>query len=547
MLVSSVTKPRRLATAIGREQASLFAGIFVSYLLGARIAFWLIDATDLSAVMFPPAGITVGALLLVERRQWPIVLLAAGMAELVMDLWMDVEMVKTLGFVFANTAEPLVGASLTCGLLAGDVLELTSRRRLWSFIAGAVMVGPAVGAGIGAATVVGSSQSVAETAGQWWLGDALGALIVGGVIVTWKSTDRQRSAWSPLAIVLFLTSSVGVLAILAMTDLPLLFIALTAIVVAGAQFGVRTAAIAALFTVCAAMIWLPFESGALFTGMSTATGVVVVKLKFLVFTTAGLTVAAISAELTDAAALAAKSRAELEAEHRVVVQLQRLVLPPGHIEGATHEAHGLYVPASTELGVGGDWYEIADLPDGRTLVAVGDIVGSGATAAAHTSRLRAMITVLANAEPDVGRLLRSFETHAAWLPGVVSSTIWLAIHDPATRELSYTSAGHPPAYLVDAAGVKQLALGLNPVVGFEPDQPKASETVKLQGPTTLVVYTDGLIERPGEPLDTGFARLERSLRRLTPPVTAELLWKELEHDGLTAATDDTILLTVNLT
>ncbi len=556
---------RVLSSGIG-----LFAVVLVGYLAGSWIAFWLADRTDLSAVFFPPAGITVGALLATRRQQWPYVLAAAVLGELTMDLRSGLGLAESIGFVAANGLEPLAGAALVRWAVR-ERLDLSVVRHLVAYVGGAAAGGPALGAALGSAAAVGfGDNSYLSTAWQWWLGDSLGVLLVATIIVAWRIPGQRRHdgrwVWSVLLAVVTAGATAG---ILSQSDMPLLFLALTGIVVSGALFGVRVAAATALVASVAAGLWLPFEKGALFGGLDPGTALVIVKLKFLVFETSGLLVGAELAERERLTVAAAEMQEEAVLQRATVERLQRLLLPPEQQTGRDFEAAGLYIAATSELGVGGDWYESTDLPDGRVFVAVGDIVGHGAVAAASMGRLRMLANLCAVDAADAADLLRRLESRAGWMVDVFASTAWFGLFDPATRLLSFASAGHPPAYVVvgsdvglglmgEALGggaalgpagpgrvVRRLVCSPNVPLLVRPEGPKLAAEALLPAGATLVMYTDGLIERRGETLDDGMARLESALSDLGDgPVRPERVWSAVRERVASPSDDDTIVLTV---
>ncbi len=535
---------RVLSTGFG-----LFAVVLVGYLAGSWIAFWLADQTGLSAVFFPPAGITVGALLTTRRRRWPLVLAAVVSGELTMDLRNGLGLAESIGFVAANGLEPLVGAALVRWAVA-ERLDLSRVRHLVCYVGGAAVGGPALGAVLGSAAAVGfGDNSYLSTVWQWWLGDALGVLLVATVVVAWRTPAHRRRhdgrwAWP----VLLAAGTAGATVwVLSGTDMPLLFLALTGIVVSGALFGVRAAAATALAAALGAGVWLPFEEGALFGGLDPGTALVIVKLKFFVFESSGLLVGAELAERERLTAVAGEMEQEAVVQQATVERLQRLLLPPEHQTGKAFEATGLYIAATTELGVGGDWYESTDLPDGRVFVAVGDIVGHGAVAAASMGRLRMLASMCAVEARDAGELLRHVEERAVWMVDAFASTAWFGLFDPVTRLLSFASAGHPPAYLVEGGweGVHRLVCSPNVPLLVRPDGPKLASEVLVPEGATLVMYTDGLIERRGETLDDGIARLEAALSGLGDgPVRPEGVWAAVRDRVASPSDDDTIVLTV---
>jgi serine phosphatase RsbU (regulator of sigma subunit) len=278
-------------------------------------------------------------------------------------------------------------------------------------------------------------------------------------------------------------------------------------------------------------------------GVPDPTGLLIIKLKFLVFTVGGLVVAAEVYERD----LIAMERARLEvtaaAEHRVIERLQRLLLPPERMSGRDYAARGVYVAATSGLGVGGDWYDVAELPDGRLCITVGDVVGHGAEAAAAMSRLKAAIGVLAPAVDGGASLLSRLDEVAAAIDGAGCATVWVGYFDPSTGCLRYASAGHPPCFLLTSGGVVHLDGAVSAPILVHPGLQRLDAQVDVEPGARLLLYTDGLIERRGELIDRGLERvadrLEEARRGGVPAIDA------LE-DLLVGSTDDIVLFEVTL-
>ena len=154
----------------------LFALTAATYVLGYELASNWFSAENQGASFFPSAGVTLAALVLVPRRQWPIVLAAAATAELALDLANGVGVLASAGYTLANVAEPLVGALLLTTLVAS--IDLRRPRDLAAFVGCAAMVAPIVGAVIAASTFVfvAGNNGWARFAFEWWSGDGLGVL-----------------------------------------------------------------------------------------------------------------------------------------------------------------------------------------------------------------------------------------------------------------------------------------------------------------------------------------------------------------------------------
>lgn len=536
---------RRAPGFADRRALVLFALVLVGYLAGSELAFRLADLADLQAVLFVPAGLTAGALLGTSPRRWPWVLGAAAIAELAQDLRSGLGVGSSLGFVAANVVEPLL-AAVAIRRVVGPRLDLSLTSHVRWFLLLAVAGAPMIGALIGALTDDSlGGNDFDGTFVQWWLGDGLGVLLVGTLIVVWRGAPDRTGVAGMFGVPLLAATVGGTVAVMVASDLPLLFLVLTGVVVAGARFGPRAVAVTSVGVTAAIAGCMVFEDGALLAGVPDGTAVIIVKLKLLVFTAAGLIVSAEVFERERATAAAARLRAEAEAERTTVTRLQHLLLPPEHATGTHFEAFGSYLAGTSALGVGGDWYDVVGLPDGRVFLTVGDVVGRGAGAAAVMGRLRAVMHVLAARSADAGELLTQLDEHADGMIDAFGSTVWAGLFDPATATLSFASAGHPPGFLLPPGQpVTRLDTAVSAPLGVRPDHPKPTDSCRLDGASTIVLYTDGLIERRGESIDVGLARLEGELRAVAgraafpEQVVAALLPPDHE--------DDTVVLAVVL-
>jgi signal transduction histidine kinase len=185
-----------------RTRLLLCALVGVLYALGALFPFWFFDDPASGAAFFPPAGLTVAALLLTPRRWWPGLLAAVAIAEVSVDLSHHQTVTMAIGFAAANVAEPLAGALLL--LAVTRRVGPTTRGYLVHFVVCAVVIGPIVGAtlGAGVATWFGNAAFPA-TLGRWWIGDALGVLVVATPILAWNrrlSVDAAAGLPEDLAI-----------------------------------------------------------------------------------------------------------------------------------------------------------------------------------------------------------------------------------------------------------------------------------------------------------------------------------------------------------
>ncbi|MEW2301061.1 SpoIIE family protein phosphatase [Streptomyces sp. NPDC006655] len=236
-------------------------------------------------------------------------------------------------------------------------------------------------------------------------------------------------------------------------------------------------------------------------------------------------------------------------QREVAVALQEAMLPaPGKL--GRHGAAVRYRPATGGLNVCGDWYDLVDLVGGdRVGVSVGDVVGHGLEAACVMGQLRSALTAASRVAAGPAQALDVLGRYAHVVAGAESATAVTTFVDFHRRTVTYSSAGHPPPALLHPDGrVEFLDRATDPPLDAHPDpQPRPQAVTAFDDGATLVLYTDGLVERRREDIDTGLRRLARSLcanRELEPEELADAVLGELlPPDG---ATDDTALVVVRL-
>lgn len=235
-------------------------------------------------------------------------------------------------------------------------------------------------------------------------------------------------------------------------------------------------------------------------------------------------------------------------EREVALALQEAMLPAptpiGH-----HRAAVRYRPAVGALNVCGDWYDLVDLPGDRIAVAVGDVVGHGLGAACVMGQLRSALSAAARVADGPAQALEALGLYARHVDGAESTTVVKAFVDWDTHTLTYSSAGHPPPALLHPDGtVTFLDQATDPPLGARPEHvPRPQASTAFAEGATLVMYTDGLIERRGEDIDVSLARLADSLvrhGRARPEALADALLADLLLSG--GNTDDTALVVIRL-
>jgi serine phosphatase RsbU (regulator of sigma subunit)/anti-sigma regulatory factor (Ser/Thr protein kinase) len=243
-----------------------------------------------------------------------------------------------------------------------------------------------------------------------------------------------------------------------------------------------------------------------------------------------------------------EARARTEAE-AIASTLQRHLLPDRLPDVPTLAMAARYRPGERAAKVGGDWYDAIVLPNGQVGVAIGDVVGHGVRAATLMGELRASLRAYAMTELDspVSTLARLNTLVARTHGGEMVATVLYMVVDPESGHLRFVSAGHPPPLLMAIDGTTSFLehaplppLGVAWHTSFEGSQ------ADLHPGETVLLYTDGLIERRGEAIDVGFERLREvageapaDLERLASHVLARA-------PGEMDLQDDAALLAVRL-
>ena len=212
-----------------------------------------------------------------------------------------------------------------------------------------------------------------------------------------------------------------------------------------------------------------------------------------------------------------------------------------------------YRPAAHEAQVGGDWYDAFLQPDGATMVVVGDVVGHDSDAAAAMGQLRGLVRALAySTEEPPAAILRRVEDTARGLDVSTMATAVLARierrpDEPVAgmRRLRWSNAGHPPPLLLHPDGsTEYLTTRPDLMLGIDPDAPRTDHVHELPDGSTLLLVTDGLLERRDSDLDAGLAALQAALADLGDRPLEELCDLLLDRLLPEQSADDVALVAV---
>ncbi|MBI4943638.1 MAG: SpoIIE family protein phosphatase [Actinobacteria bacterium] len=239
-------------------------------------------------------------------------------------------------------------------------------------------------------------------------------------------------------------------------------------------------------------------------------------------------------------AAAAAAREAAAREHEIARQLQLSLLPerwitPDHLRIATYYRAGV-----EGVHIGGDWYDVIELGAGRAALVIGDVMGRGVRAAAIMAQLRSSARAYARLDLRPADVLELLDGVVRDLGDEQIVTCLYAVYDPGDRTFTFANAGHlPPLLVTGGSDVRRLADTAGQPLGTGPFT-LAEETVLLTGPATVVLYTDGLVERRDSDIDAGVDALAAVLGRAgVDAVTPDQRVAELLPDG---AYDDVAIL-----
>ena len=193
----------------------------------------------------------------------------------------------------------------------------------------------------------------------------------------------------------------------------------------------------------------------------------------------------------------ADSEQRADEEQQLALRLQRAIMPEDEppVEAAGVEVAVRYRPAEQGRLVAGDWYDALLLPDKELLLVVGDITGHGIDAVTGMIAARNALRGLAATGAGPADLLRHLNYAACHLTEGIAGTVVCGRYDPETRVLRWARAGHLPPVLVRDGAAEMLPLPGGVLLGLDPDAEYEEATLPMRGGDTLLLFTDGLIER----------------------------------------------------
>lgn len=456
--------------------------VAVLYVALAKLGFSLAATTKQVTAVWPPTGIALAALLVFGYRIWPGIWIGAFASNAITgEPWLTAAAIAC-----GNTLAPVLGTALVrrVGFDAAmervrDVLALALLGSVAAMI---------VSAGNGtvqlALSGIVSWHAFPHVFALWWSGDAMGVLLVAPLLLTWTATPKLHHTVRANELLLF------ALAILALRWLALeehwaLGYPIYPLIIWSALRFTQRVTSAAIVFIAATTIWAfahdlvaPFPTSGSFDERLAQ-----LVIFMAVFAVTGLVLGAVVAE----------RRSALHRVLAVAETLQSAFLPEVLPARPDLRFDAVYLPAGQEANIGGDWYDAFELPDGRVVVSVGDVVGHGLHAAINAGRLRQSIFTTAFSEDDPAAVLAKVNRAHRFMEDSVATAL-VAVIDPVRLTLRYAGAGHPPPVVAGPTlGATLLPYDGIPL-GIQEALMNRSRTVSLERDAVVLFYTDGITE-----------------------------------------------------
>jgi anti-anti-sigma factor len=477
-LWSRLTDTRKLAWIGG--YAARFVLVAATYYLSARLSLRVALVGSVVTPIWPPTGIAVVALLSFGVRLWPAITLAA----LLVNSPINPSLAAAVLIAVGNTAAPL----LAVGLLhaANFRSQLDRLRDALALVLLGALTSMAVSAGLGTTALLMDGtiahSDAASTWALWWAGDATGVLVFAPLLLS--AGQLGQLGWRRW---LEMTAVIGSLALVAYlvfhSQYQETYLVFPLLIWAAVRFGQLGASLAAVIVV-GMTVWSAIDEAGPFAHTTLLHRMLTLQTYNAVTALTSFVLAAIMTERVSV----------FERERRNAETLQRSLLPERLPTIPGMEFASRYLPGGAGLEVGGDWYDVFTLPRGRLGITIGDVVGRGLTAAAAMGQLRTALRAYAIETDSPAAVLQRLSRLVAEFEAAQMATLIYAVIDPDNRTLAYASAGHPPPLLIGPSGqASYLMEGRSPPLGVT----KAAQeeaTVTMRPGTTLVLYTDGLIE-----------------------------------------------------
>jgi anti-anti-sigma factor len=212
--------------------------------------------------------------------------------------------------------------------------------------------------------------------------------------------------------------------------------------------------------------------------------------------------------VTRKAGLAFERASLADTRRELAETLQRSLLPPALPDHDRVTLAARYLPAASDSRTGGDWYDVLPLDEHHVAIVVGDVVGQGPAAAAVMGQLRSALSAYLLQTQAPAEALTWLDRWSHRVPGARASTAICVVLDTRSGDLRWARAGHPPPLVLGPGGTAEyLDDATGAVLGVRDGPPFTEGATVLTPGSTVILYTDGLVERRGEVVDDGFDRL----------------------------------------
>lgn len=450
--------------------------------------------------MWPPTGIAVAALVLWGWRLWPGVFAGALISNAISGepVW------AAAAIATSNTAAPVLATILLRREEFSRTLERARDVVALILVAGISMtVSATFGVAILAIAGIVAWHAYASVWPVWWAGDAMGVLVFTPAILTFTAANpAPAAAKQRFELNLLFVAIVAVTWATFVSDLPVRLSVYPLVIWTALRFGQRETA-AAIATITAICVWgTAHQLGSFGSGTEDQRLLSVMSFVAILSAT-GLLLAAAMCE-------------RRSANERLVTAVE--TLQSGFLPGTLPRREGLsidglYIAAGSEALVGGDWYDAFERPDGSIVVSIGDVAGHGLSAAVAAGKLRQAIFTTSFDSDDPAHVLERVNRTLPTDTQIVATAL-IAMFDVPQRRMRYATAGHPPPMLASPSHpARSLDYGGIPL-GIERDTQSQTHEVALAEKTSILFYTDGLVEFDRHS-DRGEASARNALTQLT--------------------------------
>lgn len=217
---------------------------------------------------------------------------------------------------------------------------------------------------------------------------------------------------------------------------------------------------------------------------------------------------------------AAEAEERFRRTNEDVLTLQRALLPPGLPILPEAELAAAYLLAQQATAAGGDWFDALRTPDGHVALVVGDVVGNGVAASAIMGQLRAVLEERLSSGADLSESLAAVDRMATRIPEGRAATVCVGLLDPATGQLRYCTAGHPPPLVIEPDGSSRY-LPASAAAPLGTGGPLTIAEATLREGAAIVLYSDGLLERPSRTPEQSMGELAAAAAGIMTPARTE--------------------------